>query len=505
MSVSASSRKRIEAEERRRELLEEHLRKARAREHLLEFTKYTKPDYQAGFPHVKISEAIDEMIHGDLRRLIISMPPQHGKTELVSRRLPALLLGRNPNEKIIATSFGADSAERINRDVQSIIDSDEYKALFPGTRLGDANVRTLSGGVLRNSSIFEIVGAKGYYLSAGVDGPITGKGGKWLFVDDPVKNREKADSKIDQEKTWNWYRSTLYSRRAKDCRILVIMTRWNDNDLAGKLIALGASEPKSDQFRVLELQAIADYDKPAYDTREIGQALWPEFQNEEELATARVTMGDYDWFALYQQRPRQGGGVEWPEAYWGPDIWFDEWPRDVIGKTMGVDPSKGAQSKAGDYGAVVQMVRCSRGFDWVQAPIMARYSIEELIEEMIEAQSKFLAELIAFETNSLEDLSGNVLIRSCRGRSFPVPIVPVLNSVPKPTRIRRLGPGLRGKQYRFKAGCQGTKLLVEMLRQYPNHDYDDGPDALEMAKRAMDGLIMGRANSGQQSKGVRTR
>lgn len=164
---------------------ERERRVRQARTNLLDFTRFTMPEYRVNWHHRLICQKLDEFIEGKNKRLIIACPPRHGKSELVSRRFPAYILGRNPDAKIIACSYGSDLASLLNRDVQRIISSPEYAELFPDTKLNDANVRsTAQENYLRNSDIFEVVNHKGVYRSAGVGGAITGMGGDYLIVDE---------------------------------------------------------------------------------------------------------------------------------------------------------------------------------------------------------------------------------------------------------------------------------------------------------------------------------
>jgi hypothetical protein len=146
---------------------------------------------------------------------MIFAQPRSGKSELVSRRLPAYILGRDPDATIIAASYGADLARRMNRDVQRIIDTPEYQRLFPDTQLWGKNVRSVAdGSYLRNSDLFEVVGHRGFYMSVGVGGALTGMGSKYMVLDDPVKNRKEANSATYRQSVWEWYTSTFYTRLA---------------------------------------------------------------------------------------------------------------------------------------------------------------------------------------------------------------------------------------------------------------------------------------------------
>lgn len=454
------------------------------------------PDYRPSWFHRLISDTVDDMIHGHLRRLIVSMPPRHGKSELISRRLPAFLLGHNPDTSLIASSYSADLASRNNRDVQRVIDGQRYRNLFPGTRLNDSNSRTVAGSYLRNSDMFEVVGHRGIYRSAGVGGGITGMGGQWLIIDDPVKNREEADSATYREATWDWYTSTMYTRQAPDARILLVMTRWHAEDLAGKLLALAEAEKGADQWRVLHLPAIAGTERAAYDIRQEGEALWPERFPLEDLARMRASIGDYQFSALYQQQPRSGGGTEWPDTYFPREIWFDEWPSTVTLRTIAVDPSKGRDGKQGDYSAIVKLGRDRDGTLYCEADL-ARRSSEAIIDATLETYAGFRADAVAVEANQFQELLAAQIATRAREAGLPIPIVPMVNTVSKLTRIRRLGPYLGQHSIRFKAASPGTKLLVDQLRDFPTADHDDGPDALEMALRVMIDLHNGRVGTPQ--------
>jgi len=260
---------------------------------------------------------------------MVFMPPRHGKSELVSRRLPAFILGRNPDANIIATSYGADLAARLNRDVQRIIDSPEYSEIFPDTRLFGTNVRTVAQGTwLRNSEIFEIVGHKGVYKSSGVGGAITGMGCNYGIIDDPYKNRQEASSKTVRETIWEWYTSTFYTRLEKNGQILITLTRWHEDDLAARLLKLAAEDPAADRWMVIAFPAVAEENGHPSDPRRPGEALWPDRYPLKELMTIKTIIGSYEWAALYQQRPSPDeGGIlnrNWWKFYQQPPAQFDE-------------------------------------------------------------------------------------------------------------------------------------------------------------------------------------
>lgn len=310
-----------------RQVLIEEARRELARRTMRDFVLYVDDNYRMNWHHRLLCDYLDKLAYKEIRRLMVFMPPRHGKSELVSRKFPAYLLGRNPDTSIISCSYSADLASRMNRDVQRLIDSEKYSVLFPESHLFGKNIRsTAKGSFLRNSDIFEIVNHRGTYRSSGVGGGITGMGGEYIIIDDPVKNREDADSATMREKVYDWYTSTLYTRLEKDGCILLTLTRWHEDDLAGKL--LKAAQEGADQWTILELPAVCEYPPKPYDVRQEGEALWKWKYDEEALEKMKVTVGSRDWAALYQQHPTPGEGGTFKREWWNyykvlPDGLYD--------------------------------------------------------------------------------------------------------------------------------------------------------------------------------------
>ena len=281
-----------------------------ARKSLLDFTCYTKEDYFVNWHHRVICEKLEKFARGEIKRLIIQAPPRTGKSELVSRRLPAYIFGINPNASVISCSYGADLASSMNRDVQRIISSKEYKELFPETCLWEKNIRTVAdGSYLRNSEIFEIVNFNGGYRCAGVGGGITGMGGTHLILDDPIKNAEEAESETYRDKVYEWYSTTFHSRLEKDAGLLITMTRWNADDVVGRILDLAKKDPDADQFEVISFPMVKETDEETeYDKRKIHQVLWPEKYDEKAVRGIKVTLGAKNFQALHQQSPTAAKG-----------------------------------------------------------------------------------------------------------------------------------------------------------------------------------------------------
>jgi predicted phage terminase large subunit-like protein len=270
------------------------VRAAKARRSLLSFTEYTLPQYQRAAHHELIAEKLEAVERGEIDRLMIFMPPRHGKSELASKRFPAWCLGRNPKRQIIAASYNSDLANDFGRNVRNIIAEPEFGQVFAGVTLAPdsqaANRMNTNHG--------------GTYVAAGVGTAVTGRGADIALIDDPFKDREEADSERRRETVWDWYRSTLYTRLMPGGAIVLIQTRWHEDDLAGRLL-----EHEGSQWDVLELPALHP---------ERG-ALWPEWYDETALLRIKETIGPREWSALYQQQPQPDEGTFFQRD------WFKTW------------------------------------------------------------------------------------------------------------------------------------------------------------------------------------
>ncbi len=292
-----------------------------AKRSLLYFTKYTEPNYNVNWHHEIICKYLEEWAFGNIKRLMIFMPPGSGKSELVSRRLPAWIFGHRPDVGIMATSYAASLASDMNRDVQRIMDSDLYREIFPDVALNGKSVRnvTTQGSYQRNTETFEIVNHKGYYKSAGVGGSITGKRFFYGIIDDPMRGRHDAESETVRNTTYNWYVNDFYTRRLNlDARILITLTRWHSDDLVGRLLSLAESNPNAEQWTILKFPMIAEDPLEKDDPRKVGESLWPwRFGNAQDLEPTKISAGSYTWSSLYQQRPAPAGGLIFNRGWWG--------------------------------------------------------------------------------------------------------------------------------------------------------------------------------------------
>jgi len=280
------------------------------------FVARTMDEYEWNWHHKLLCAKLQQLADGDIKRLMVLMPPRMGKSQLCSRQFPAFCVGKDPDTKIIAASYSADLAGDMNSDCQKIMLSEEYAKVFPDTSIIGSGLKVPTK---RNSSRFDIVNKKGYYVSAGVGGAITGKGADIALLDDVVKNAEEAESKTYRERVWKWYGSTLYTRLEKEGRILLVMTRWHEDDLAGRLLKQMEENPDADQWEVVSFPAIRESDINPEDPRKPGEVLWPTKYDKQVVNNIKSTIGGRYFTSLYQQKPSPDEGTiikrEWFETY----------------------------------------------------------------------------------------------------------------------------------------------------------------------------------------------
>jgi len=291
----------------------QEMKKRKARNSFIDFVKYTyNGEYQDAWFHRYVAKKLEDLIfrRTDKRFLMLFMPPRHGKSELVSRNLPPFYFGNFPDHEIISTTYAQTLSNAMSLDVQRIMTGDKYGDLFPDVKLAISGIDKKFY-ERQSAEYFDIVNHKGHYLCAGVGGAITGRGGNLIIIDDPVKNRQDAESETVRETVLNWYKSTLRTRLMPDGVVILLMTRWHENDLAGEIINQMRNEPDADQWEIVEIPASYEASEyaPAEDTRTDGQPLWPTRYDESALKRIKATLGSYDWYALFQQKPRPSGGA----------------------------------------------------------------------------------------------------------------------------------------------------------------------------------------------------
>lgn len=299
------------------------------RNDLINFCFFTDPQYSANYHHIAIANelenALKEALNGRHSRIILELPPRHGKSELASIKFPAWVLGNHPDLPIMVTSYSADLAVRFGSKARDLVNSDKYHAVFNTSLKEDSKAKN-----------FWNTQQGGGYNSVGIGGSITGKGFKIGIVDDPFKNREEANSETIRQKVWDWYTSTFYTRQEGGTAIIVIMTRWHKDDLVGRLLeaeqeAILSELPKGtyDQWKVIKFPAIAEEDE---EHRQEGEALWPEKFPLATLEKIKNTIGAFDWASLYQQDPINSETQEFKEEYF---TYFKE--EELTGEGVNLD------------------------------------------------------------------------------------------------------------------------------------------------------------------------
>lgn len=282
-----------------------------ARRELLKFASVMQPMYKWNWHHKVLADTLDKFAKGELKRVMVFMPPQHGKSEFTSRLFPAWAFGRDPDKKIVLASYSASLAESMNRDVQKYIDDEQYAELFPDTKLQNAGA---NGKYIRNAERFDIIDHKGYLKTVGVGGSLTGTPADIAIIDDPHKDREEAKSALISQKVWDWYTDVLKTRLHNDSGVLLIQTRWDDMDLAGRLLkqmheAIARGDENVEYWTVICLPAIKENNDNAYDPRKIGEPLWGAKHSLKRLLEIKST-SLRTFQSLYQQDPQpvQAGG-----------------------------------------------------------------------------------------------------------------------------------------------------------------------------------------------------
>lgn len=268
------------------EKLEDLKTRKLSQQKFIKFVETVWPTFIAGRHHYRMADAFERVARGELKRLIINMPPRHTKSEFASYLLPAWFLGKFPEKKIIQCSHTAELAVGFGRKVRNLVDDEEYHRMFPDVALASDSK---AAGRWNTSK-------KGIYFAIGVGGAVTGMGADLLIIDDPHSEQEAAlaESNPDiYDKTYEWYTSGPRQRLQPGGAIVIVMTRWSKRDLTGQILKDAAANDSLDEWEVIEFPAILPSDKP----------LWPEFWSLDELLKVKRDVPNSKWQAQYQQNP----------------------------------------------------------------------------------------------------------------------------------------------------------------------------------------------------------
>lgn len=275
------------------------------RRRLIEMTRLTMPKFQSGWFQEAYYQELNDFANGKIKNLMIFIPPQHGKSEGSTRRLPAFLIGKNPNSRIAIVSYNATKARKFNREIQRILAEPSYKSIFPAIGLSNG-----SDGYSKTFDEFEIVGKdkddrpyEGSVKTVGVDGSLTGDPVDILIMDDLYKNWTEAQSDKTRATVQDWYDSVADTRLHNDSQQLIVFTRWHEYDLAGYLL-----DKEPDKWTVFLYPALKIGEPTANDPRQHGEALYPEKHSREKLEAARAR-NEHNFDSLYQQNPKPIAGL----------------------------------------------------------------------------------------------------------------------------------------------------------------------------------------------------
>ena len=412
---------------------------------------------------------------------MVSMPPRHGKSEYLSKYLPPWYLSKFPDNRVMLITYGGNFASKYGRLTRNLVR--ECSSTLGISVSSDSS----------SASKWDLRGHEGGMQAAGVGGSITGEGAHLLLVDDLIKNSEEAASEVYREKTWDLFQSTVSTRMAPNAAIIVTMTRWNNDDVMGRLLKQDSRE----KWDYVCFPAIAEDDDQL--GRDPGEALWPEQFSLQALEEKRDDLSLYFWNALYQQRPTKHDSVEWPESYFDShDFWFDEWPTKTDTVVMSLDPSKGKTQRS-DFSAIVALARTPNGHLWVDADVKRR-PIGSMVEDSAAFAHRYYPACFRVEGNGFQEVLAPMIWKSMEELGIGwIPVEARDSKGDKENRIRRIDPLLRSKSIHFR-NSEGCRLLVAQLKEFPMAKHDDGPDALAIACKLLHEIETGQVDFNQPNQ-----
>lgn len=451
------------------------------------------PDYQLKWFHTEIANKLEQgfyrLMAGEDVRLIITMPPRHGKSAMATQKFTSWVLGKVPNMPIAVTSYNADLATDFGQNTRDIMKSSAYRAMFSTRLRPDSQAKgrwiTKEGGA---------------YTAVGVGGALTGRGLKIGIIDDPFKNDEEANSPVIRDARYSWYRSTFATREEGNSMVVLILTRWHEDDLAGRILAAAADakakgEPH-DEWEVIEFKAIAEKDD---EHRKKGEALWPEKFSIEKLRKKQTEIGSYAFSSLYQQSPINEQNRKFKKAWYKYREFSKVLQLDTY-NVMTIDPrGKDDIDQGTDYiGITLNFI--DREGKWNVICYRTKLSATDLIDLMFTNWKRYNLHKIGIEDNqftqALKSVWEEEMVR--RGVYMDVELLKH-GGHSKALRIEALVPRYeRGGIYHIKHGDTNfCKDLESELSMFPKATNDDASDSLayqvQLAQRPEDDVGSGEA------------
>lgn len=460
------------------------IKKAKARRHLLDFMEMDGAPTWKRAKHLELLcsklEAVERFVRGEpngISRLIVTMPPRHGKSQVISKKFPAWFLSRNPNVEIILATYGAELAQDHSEIARETLR--EWGPKLWNIQLSEKT---------QSKSKWKIANHHGGLSAVGIGGAATGRGAGLLIIDDPVENAEDGMSLTMQEKVWNWWQTVAYTRLAPTGAVVILMTRWAQQDLVGKILLADKESERPQNWEVLNLPAICEEDNDAIG-RKVGDVLWPERFPIEWMLDKKANTESFWWQSLYQQKP-----VDIATQVFKPEDMklIDPVTIDLSKCVLygACDPSEGGN----DYAATV-IVAVLPDNTWLvwEGDLMVD-SQSQTITKLTKLQRQYNFKKFWIEQNSLghaKNAAGKSvfeieLINQLNVQKLQMPYSFVWNSQNKVDRIRSIEPYYTQGKLAFRTDNNKIyKLLVEQMRFFPLYEHDDGPDALELCIRGI--------------------
>jgi len=436
----------------------EALTREKCQANFLEYVKFMWPGFVHGRHHAVMAKKFEEVVHGNLKRLIINMAPRHTKSEFASYLLPSWFLGNYPDKKVIQSSNTADLAVGFGRKVRNLVDSEQYDSIFPGIALA---ADSKAAGKWNTN-------AQGEYIAIGVGGTMTGKGADLMIIDDPHSEQEARLAQGDPtvfDSVFEWYTSGPRQRLQPGGRIVIVMTRWSDKDLTGKILRNASGE----DWEVIELPAIMPSGNP----------LWPEFWPLKELMAVKEEIGVYKWNAQYQQQPTGEEGAIIKRESW--KRWKSEMPPpcDFIIQSWDTAFTK---SERADYSACTTWGVFSLNEDPTDKHIILldayrdKLEFPQLKKAALEGYKEWQPDAFIVEAKA----AGAPLVFELRQMGIPV-------SEYTPTRGNDKFVRLNSVADLFNSGKvwapdkRWADDLIEEMARFPNAEHDDYVDSSSQA------------------------
>ena len=421
----------------------------------LEFVKHMWPEFVEGYHHKIIAEKFNKLAKGEIKRLIVNMPPRHSKSEFASNYLPAWMIGRNPKLKIIQTTHTAELAVRFGRKAKNVIDSPEYQEVFK-TKLQEDS---------KAAGRWETEGG-GEYFAAGVGGAITGRGADLLIIDDPHKEQD-AMSKEGFDKAYEWYTSGPRQRLQPGGAIVVVMTRWSTKDLTGRLMQ-GQKEVKGDQWEVIEFPAIMPSGLP----------VWPEYWKLDELEKVEATLPIAKWNAQWMQAPTAEEGALIKREWW------QDWPHENPPQTEFIIQSYDTaflKKETADYSAITTWGMFRDDENQMHIILLDaekdRYEFPELRRVAHESYLFWRPQMVLIEAKA----SGIPLTHELSRMGIPVVNYTPSKGNDKHVRVNTVAPFFESGRVWAPMHKQYAQEVIEECAAFPNGSHDDYVDSMTQA------------------------